>query len=114
MDHDRPVVRRASDPFVSTRRPGISERRRWLPTECREQNVVEIEATRGARVEEHVVANSESFFLVEGRLRIFGPGFEEQLGPGDFCGFAAGMAHGVEALEDSRYLVVFAPAGAGR
>ena len=105
-----PVIRRASHETTPTRRTGIRERRLLRPEECAEQNVVLIEADADARVEEHVVENSESFFLLQGTMVVFGPGFRERLGPGDFCGFPAGAAHGVEVQEDARFLVVFAPA----
>lgn len=76
------------------------------------QNVVLIDAEPGATVELHPVSNSESFFVLEGRLEIFGENFREQLGPGDFCHFSPDMTHGVKITEGpARFLVTFAPAG---
>ena len=111
MDDPKPLIRRTGEmTATSTRRPGVRERRLWTTDDCAEQNVVLIDADAGAQVEAHRVANSESFFVVAGRLRIFGPAYEERLGPGDFCGFAPGMEHGVEVeAGPARFLVVFAP-----
>ena len=71
-----------------------------------------IDAVSGVTVELHPVQNSESFFVLEGRLEIFGANFREQIGPGDLCHFPPAMAHGVHILEGpARYLVIYAPAG---
>lgn len=70
-----------------------------------------IDAEPGAAVELHPVRNSESFFVLEGRLEIFGEGFREELGPGDLCHFPPALAHGVQILTGpARFLVIFAPA----
>lgn len=106
------IVRSAGMIPTATRRPGISERRLLGPADNPDQNWVLIDAEQGARVEEHVVQNSESFFVLMGTLQVFGPGFDEPLRDGDLCAFPAGAAHGVLVVSGpARFLVVFAPAG---
>lgn len=107
------IVRSSPMDPVATRRPGLSERRLLGPAESPDQNWVLIDAADGAFVEEHVVSNSESFFLLSGTIEVFGPGFEERLQTGDLCAFPPGCAHGVRILEPAQFLVVFAPAGVG-
>jgi quercetin dioxygenase-like cupin family protein len=109
------IIRRRDEvASVPSRRAGIEERRLLGPEQSAQQNHVICEAAPGASVEEHVVANSESFHVLEGRLEIFGPGFRTVLEAGDFVYFEPGAAHGMTALARSRYLVVFAPAGKPR
>ena len=93
-----------------TRRGGLSERRLLGPDQSALQNLVLIDAEEGAEVEQHQVANSESFFVLRGELLISGPGFEESLGPGDLCHFYPGMEHAVRIVRGpAQFLIVFAP-----
>jgi quercetin dioxygenase-like cupin family protein len=106
-----PRIRRTDAlPETATRRAGIREQMLLGPAESPHQNAVLVTAETGARVELHRVPNSESFFVLAGRLEVSGPGFRETLGAGDFCHFAAGMEHAMTCLEGpARFLVTFAP-----
>ena len=110
---NQPLIRRAQEiPVVPTRRSGIKQQPFLGPADSAHQNILLIQAEQDAEVEVHHVANSESFFLLEGRLRVFGPGFDQRLGPGDVCYFPEETAHGVTCIEGPcRFLVIFAPAG---
>lgn len=111
-----PVIRRSAEvERKPARRAGWSERKLLGPAESPHQNVLLCEGEPGATVEVHRVANSESFFVIEGGLEVDGPGYREVLGPGDLVHFHPGMAHGARVLGDApaRFLIVFAPARAG-
>ncbi len=111
----RPIVRRSGEMApVATRRAGVAERRLLGPSQSRHQNVVLIDAAPGAAVELHPVENSESFFVLDGEIEVFGDGWHERLGAGDLCHFPPATAHGVRVgREPARFLVVFAPARGG-
>lgn len=108
----RPIVRRSGEMApVATRRAGVAERRLLGPGESREQNVVLVDVAAKAEVELHHVENSESFFVLEGEIEVFGEGWSERLGVGDLCYFPPATAHGVKGgAGAARFLVVFAPA----
>ncbi len=107
---DSPIIVRGG-PLEPTRRPGIRQRRLVGPDDSPHQNLVLVEADAGARVELHPVPNSESFFVLDGELVVFGDGYRERIGAGETCHFPPGHAHGVEVGEaGARFLVVFAPA----
>lgn len=108
-----PIVARGGGKPKATRRPGVRERVLIGEDRSVEQNLVLVFADEGAVVEEHPVEVSESFYVLEGVVRVFGPGFRERLEPGDAVLFPAGTAHGVEVERGpARWLVVFAPSRA--
>lgn len=110
-----PLIRRSSrlEP-TPTRRPGLRERRLLTPDDSAQQNAVLIDGDAGAEVELHPVPNSETFYVLRGALEVFTPDGRDTLGEGDLCHFEPGASHGVRILEpDTRFLVLFAPAGAG-
>jgi len=99
-------------PLVPTRREGLQERRLITPSDSEHQNLVLIDAEDGAEVELHPVSNSESFFVLEGEIQVFGADWSELLGPGDSCYFPPAMEHGVRVVRGpAQFLIVFAPSG---
>ncbi len=77
--------------------------------ESGQQNWILSEAEEGAFVEDHPVARSEAFYVLEGEIDVFGPGWRELVRKGDFIYFAAGASHGMRVIRGpARYLVVFA------
>jgi quercetin dioxygenase-like cupin family protein len=106
-----PIVRRGADAeFVASRRPGLRNAKLLAASESAHQNWVLTEAETGAFVEDHVVPNSESFFVLEGEIELFGPGWRDHIGAGDFVYFRPGQSHGMRVVAGpARYLVVFAP-----
>ena len=63
----------------------------------------------GAAVPEHEHENEQIATVVSGRLRFWLAGEETLLGPGESLLIPGHVPHGVEALEDSVVLDVFAP-----
>ena len=115
MSGSRPVIARSSAMKPqATRRPGITERRLIGFEFSPHQNLVVVDLEAGAEVELHPVPNSESFFVLEGEVEIFGDDWTEVLLPGDCCYFQPGMSHGLRAgSTPSSLLVVFAPGRGG-
>ncbi len=106
------IVRRAAEFGArASRRPGLRELR-LLPAElCDHQNVILVEATAGAEVEEHRVATSESLYVLAGRFEATGGRQPVPLGPGDLVYFPPGASHGLRCVEGpGRFLAIFAPA----
>jgi quercetin dioxygenase-like cupin family protein len=71
--------------------------------------VAKIYLTKGATVPRHVHENEQLTMLVEGRLKFIYPDREQIVEAGQAIETEPNLPHGVEALEDSLAIDVFAP-----
>ena len=75
-----------------------------------EMMVMEIHYAAGVGSSAHVHGHESMTYVVRGKVKMVVGDDEYILGPGDVCRHPAGVAHGVEALEESVMLEVKAPA----
>lgn len=66
---------------------------------------------QGARVPEHEHPHEQFSYVIQGRLAVeTSPGGRFEVGPGQLLHVPPRVRHGVEALEESRHIEIFAPA----
>jgi quercetin dioxygenase-like cupin family protein len=68
----------------------------------------------GARVQEHQVSAPFTLQVIEGRLRLQLPDQTVELAAGQLLAFESGVAHDVDALEESAFLLTIARPEGGR
>ena len=71
--------------------------------------VCSFELKKGALLPEHVHINTQSSYVVKGKLKFFLDGKENILEAGDNIFMVPNVPHRVEVLEDSKIIDVFTP-----
>ena len=74
-----------------------------------EMTMLETFFPQGVRAPQHAHVHESLIYLVRGRLRMFVGSEESVLTPGDACRHPAGVAHRIEAIEDSVVIEVKSP-----
>ena len=96
-----------------SRRRGVRNMPIFGPKVSEHQNIVLASMDSGAEVEDHIVRNSESFYVLDGELEVFFEGEWHTLAKGDACYFPPNYSHGARCVNGPvQFLIVFAPSGA--
>lgn len=75
-----------------------------------EMVLMEIHYAAGVGAPAHVHSHESMTYVVRGKVKMIVGAETYVLGPGDVCRHPAGVAHGVEALEESVMVEIKAPA----
>ena len=75
-----------------------------------EMVLMEIHYAAGVGAPPHVHRHESMVYVVRGKVKMVVGDEEYILGPGDVCKHPAGVAHGVEAIEESVMVEIKAPA----
>jgi quercetin dioxygenase-like cupin family protein len=105
------VVRKSSaqEPKPA-RRQGFRERQLIGPGESSDQHVILVDVDAGAEAQAHLVATSESLFVVSGIFEVSFDACSERIAAGDLCHFPTGTSHGLRCVEGpGQLLLVWAP-----